>query len=59
MCAGIASQDRDDETIVEKLLEDGWTKIASGLWVKASMSVFIFTPQGGEAYREKSRKIDS
>lgn len=38
MGAAVARQDGDGETIIEKLLEDGWTKIASGLG-DSSMSV--------------------
>lgn len=40
MRAAVASKDGDGETIIEELLEDGWTKIASGL-CEISMSVLL------------------
>lgn len=50
MRAAVASQDGDGETIIEQLLEDGWTKVAGGLWVKAPFQLFLL--RGGRAYRE-------
>lgn len=54
MLAAVASKDGDGETIIQQLLEDSWTEIASGLWVKGSMSA-VSSYTGVRAYREISR----
>ena len=39
MSAAVASEDSDFEASIEELVEDGWTKIASGLSVSPGLAL--------------------